>query len=70
VSSHRLDPFSLVGGVLYLCLGAVGLLHAAGWIDGDAVLWTAVAAAVGLAIVGLALSIRSLVTATNPDDDP
>jgi hypothetical protein len=69
VSSHRLDPFSLVGGVLYLSLGGVGLLHAVGWIDRDAVLWTAVTAAVGLAIVGLVLSIRNLVATTTTDDE-
>jgi hypothetical protein len=70
VSSHRLDPFSLVGGVLYLSLGTVGLLHALGWIDGDAVLWAAVTAAIGLAVVGLVLSIRNLVSQTQPDESP
>jgi hypothetical protein len=68
VSSHRLDPVSLVGGVVFLSLGAVGLLQAAGTIDSGAALWAAVASVVGLGVAGLVLSARSLIAGTEPRD--
>jgi hypothetical protein len=69
VSSHRLDPVSLVGGVVFLSLGIVGLLHAGGQIDSGAVLWAAVVTVVGLGAVGLVLSLRSLVGGSPPGDE-
>ena len=69
MSSHRVDPLSLFGGVLFLSFGVVGLLHSAGWIDRGAPVWAAVAAVAGLGALGVGLSLRAALASTDPQVD-
>jgi hypothetical protein len=60
VSEHRLDPVSLVAGVVFLALGIAGLLQAAGWIDGSTLLWSGAGIAAVFGLLGIAASARGL----------
>ena len=63
MSSHRMDPVSLIGAVVFLSFGIVGLLRGVGWIEHGSVFWVAVVTAAGLGCVGAFSAIRGLVTA-------
>ena len=67
MSEHDPDVLSLVAGVVFVALGAVGLARTAGWIDGAAPFWAAVAVAAGLGLLGAA---RSLYALARRVDDP
>lgn len=60
MSSHRIDPVSLVGAVVFLSFGLVGLLRSAGWIEHGAVFWVAVVMAAGLGCAGAFSAVRGL----------
>lgn len=66
MDSHRLDPLSLVAGVVFLAFGTTGLLRAAGWIDGSAVLWAAIVVVTVLGLLGVTASLGKLRSA-KPD---
>lgn len=59
MKSHDLDVVSLLAGLVFLVLGAVGLLHAAGVVDGGAA-WALIGAIAALGLGGLIVSGRRL----------
>lgn len=71
MASHRMDPVSLIGAVVFLSFGLVGLLRGVGWIEHGSVFWVAVVSVAGLGCVGAFGAIRGLVTADSelsPDE--
>ena len=67
---HPLDAVSLVGGIGFLGLGAVGLLRAAGWIDGAAPFWALVAMVGGVGLMGAGRSLWALARPTTEGENP
>jgi hypothetical protein len=59
VSTHDLDRVALLGGLVFVVLGAVGLVQGVGWIDSGPS-WAVIGVVAVLGLAGVALSVRGL----------
>jgi hypothetical protein len=59
VKPHELDVVSLLAGLVFLVLGGVGLLQAAGVVDSGAP-WAVIGAVGAIGLAGIVVSVRRL----------
>jgi hypothetical protein len=65
VERHELDVVSLLAGLVFLAIGAVGLLQGAGVVENGAP-WAVIGAIAAVGVTGIVVSTRRLVAADGP----